>query len=254
MASIMQALTEGVALTWNRFSRFWVSGLLLTLAMTLYVFNDIVFDILGDTVFTSEAAQTLLLLSSLGVDFLSIVALILIALWTYTTALSTLRGSEDPRVDGPRMLWTLVFSVLYAFTMGVIGFGIILMMVIGISLAVTLGMAGSFLPAILIGMGTAVFMLATLLLLAYLGIRLLILVQVVIADTGQNPFAAMAASWKLSSKNVLGLFGLWVMISLLNFAGMSALWFGLVFTLPASYVVLAHYYEQLRAEREPVGP
>ncbi|MFT4308429.1 MAG: hypothetical protein ACMXYM_03600 [Candidatus Woesearchaeota archaeon] len=107
---------------------------------------------------------------------------------------------------------------------------------------------GNLLMLFVIGLLSSVLFIGFLVAYLYFYLRLAGFVSPLIADEGLNPFAAIGKSWKLSHGRVIKLFGLMVMMGLLNAFGFLMFGVGLVFTMPASYSILADFYEQVRLE------
>ena len=245
MASLTKAFSEGISLTWTNFGRFALAGILLLIVEFVYVFNDAFYEALiargGDPIG--------FLALSYATDFVFLVAIGALGVWVYTTAFRLLRSSDEPVFTGGRVGWTVLYQLIVIVLLLILVFAAFF--IIGASAAATfiLASAGSIIGAALIGMLSFVLLIGSAIMMTYFSVRLFTFPVLSIADASIDPFKAIGISWRMTHGNVLRLIGLSFMLGLLNFAGLIALGIGLIFTIPASLVVMAHFYEQIRTSR-----
>ena len=70
------------------------------------------------------------------------------------------------------------------------------------------------------------------------------------ARSAAKKIAAMKASWKMVNKHWWQVFGLTLLISLVNIAGMFACLVGLLFTLPIGFGALMYAYETIFGDQK----
>ncbi len=67
-----------------------------------------------------------------------------------------------------------------------------------------------------------------------------------VIDKGMRPIAALKESWGLTKGNRLPLFGLLILVVLINFHGVLCLFVGVLVSAPVSMIALAHAYKTLQ--------
>ncbi|MGM0482758.1 MAG: hypothetical protein ACQEP6_02755 [Patescibacteria group bacterium] len=77
--------------------------------------------------------------------------------------------------------------------------------------------------------------------------------DILIADKQLGPIEALKRSWAMTAGHWFQLFGLLILVILLNFAGMLALGIGLLITVPVSAMVMICAYRYLSSESEKLS-
>jgi len=74
-----------------------------------------------------------------------------------------------------------------------------------------------------------------------------------ITDRGMDFWPAMKTSWRMVGKHWWQVFGLMVLVGLLNLAGLLACCFGVLFTMPVGIAAMMYAYETIFCESAPPG-
>ena len=243
MASVFKAFSNGISLTWNRFGSFALVGLLFFISLIVMYAPDIALLFVDDT-----ALEIVLSILSLLVMIPAGIALACLMVWTLSISLTHLRDSQVPFTFA-KAGWVILFLLLVSAAGFIAGAIIAIVAMISALIVGMLMYTGNLLVLFVIGLLSSVLLIGFVVAYLYFYLRLTGFVSPLIADEGLNPFAAIGTSWKLSHGRVIKLFGLMVMMGLLNAFGFLMFGVGLVFTMPASYSILADFYEQVRLEK-----
>ena len=234
--SVSNALTQGISLTWKNFGRFVVPSLILFFSIAIYTGVSVVASIVMEY---APLVGFMLQMFSLLLQGVFIFVSAALFVWIAVRALQVIRSSDEPRYTWSRFGWYLLYQLVLGAVAALVSIPIVIVSFIAGFTGYALGGLSGVVIAIV-----GLIVLAMVLALIYLSIRVM-LAPYAIADTNANPIEALKRSWHLSAGRFWPLFGLSIFTGILNLIGMFALGIGMIFTIPASYVVLAHYYEQL---------
>lgn len=242
MASLTKAFSEGISLTWNSFRDFALVGVLLFLSQVIIQIPSLVAEFTTD-----PALEALISLVSIGVLIAMTLVMAVLIIWALSISFTKLRSTPMP-FSMAKVGWFVLFTLFMAAVAFALMFVLVFVMYASIGIGTLIYTQGGWIGVLIFGLVSFVLLIGLAIAWTYFYLRLTGFVSLIIADRGANPFAAIGESWRLSRGRVLELFGLMFMVGVLNFAGMLLLGVGLIFTLPASYTVLAHYYDQVRDE------
>jgi uncharacterized membrane protein len=103
-------------------------------------------------------------------------------------------------------------------------------------------------------LAAAPFVLFSLLLAMYLGVRLSFFAVPLLFDRNFGPIEAMTGSWKLSRGHTLGLIGVALLMGLINIAGLFLCGFGILLAIPYTTLATTAGYLLIAGSRPPVLP
>jgi hypothetical protein len=199
-------------------------------------------DFVSDTALKALLSMILLIVI---IPLLFVTAVLVI--WSLSISFTKLRSTPMP-FSMAKVGWFVLFLLFVGAVVFALTFVLLFVLMASIGIGSLMYTQAGWVGVLIFALISFVLFIGLLVAWTYFYLRLTGFVSLIIADRGLNPFAAIGESWRLSHGRVLELFGLMFMIGALNFAGMLLLGVGLIFTLPASYTVLAHYYDQVKAE------
>lgn len=180
-----------------------------------------------------------------AIDLLVGIISAFVTLWLFSEAFGVVRGKAPAYTLG-KVGWLFLFTVLTAVVstgMNIVASLIALVAALGLSLGLAF--------ILIVGSLSVIVIIGLMLVYVYFTIRLTILSELTIVDSGLNPFAAIGRAWRLSRGRFWEVFLIVLVAGALNMAGMLVIGLGLLYTIPVSALILTHYYDSLVAQAKP---
>ena len=174
-------------------------------------------------------------------DYITIITLGLVGsiaqLWIMIVSLNVVRDNDNTKISMRKILWSIVYNYIFSFSYVFI---IMLFVLLSLMLIAPLGMFGMLLMPLVTMTGFV--------LVVFLVIKFFFILEL-IADTGSNPFVLFGKSWNMTNGYFWKIMGLSFSLGIFNFAGLLLFGFGLLFTIPISFVIMMHFYNQVLNEK-----
>ena len=230
---ITKTFSEGFEMAKNSYTHL----IFPTIAMFLYAVFYFIYEFtLGRKDISLWTASDYITIITLGI------AGSILQLWIMIVSLNIVRNNENTKITIGKMLWSILYNYIYAFSYVLITMMILLLAIVLMS---SLGIFGMLLIPLITITGYVI--------IVFLAIKFFFVPEL-IADTGKNPFVLFGKSWNMTKGLFWKILGLSFSLAFFNLAGLLMLGLGLLITLPVSFVVLMHFYNQvLKAKSSPTN-